>query len=267
MLGRIDYSRGGRDWGQMKTGLVYTNGKMPPPPGLGPACTNGGWDGAELASEDVSGDESFRFAEPSFLLGLRAQMQNFPNNQQDLLQDMSQRYILCAFGSWLFVRNLNHENGMTAMGRIVSSVIWFQIFVLYCLLQSINARAQAPPTKPVNSNEPCSGYASEDLRVPQFTETPTEQQLKAVDSLFSKSIVLTAHDHCYSVHDFADMKAGGITARTIKLTTDNVYWAGGTRSSFLPPLLTVPIQPMRLISPRPLEMLSTWSRPCRMSRS
>src|ERR1700730_2874801 len=90
-----------------------------------------------------------------------------------------------------------------------------------CLLFSfVNASAQ------LTSNEPCSKFVSED-RQPPFSKQPSKYQRSRADRLYSSSIVITAHDHCYSAHDFADMKAGGITVRTIKLTSDNNFWAGG----------------------------------------
>jgi membrane dipeptidase len=94
------------------------------------------------------------------------------------------------------------------------------LLLFFLLFPFANATAQ------LNSNEPCSKYVSEDLRSP-FSKPPTNDQVSRADRLYSRSIVITAHDHCYSAHDFADMKAGGITIRAIKLTTDNNYWARG----------------------------------------
>jgi len=47
---------------------------------------------------------------------------------------------------------------------------------------------------------------------------------------------MTAHDHCYSTHDFADMTAAGITVRTIKLGADNTYWSEGQQYYWGPPI-------------------------------
>jgi membrane dipeptidase len=43
-------------------------------------------------------------------------------------------------------------------------------------------------------------------------------------ALYSRSIVITAHDHCFHAGDFSDMEAGGITVRTIKPTVDGIFW-------------------------------------------
>jgi len=93
--------------------------------------------------------------------------------------------------------------------------------------------------EPINSNDSCSKYVSE-KRPSQllFSHKPKKDQLARADRLFSQAIVITAHDHCYSVHDFADMNAGGITARTIKLATDNVWWDAGVTKFWPPPLTT-----------------------------
>jgi microsomal dipeptidase-like Zn-dependent dipeptidase len=94
---------------------------------------------------------------------------------------------------------------------------------LFCVsLPLTNASSQQ-----LNSNDPCSKYVNEDWQPPFSNPRPSEDQLSRADRLYSRSIVMTAHDHCYAGHDFADMKAGGITVRTIKLTTDNTSWAGG----------------------------------------
>jgi microsomal dipeptidase-like Zn-dependent dipeptidase len=93
--------------------------------------------------------------------------------------------------------------------------------LIFCLLFPFaNATAQ------LNSNEPCSKFVNED-GPPPFSKQPTKEQLSRADRLYSRSIIITAHDHCYSTQDFVDMKAGGITVRTIKLTTDNNYWSSG----------------------------------------
>jgi membrane dipeptidase len=118
-------------------------------------------------------------------------------------------------------RGKQMEKMMIRFGRTFGSPISPKPLLLFFLLFPFaNATAQ------LNSNEPCSKYVSEDLRSP-FSKPPSKDQLLRADRLYSRSIVITAHDHCYSARDFADMKAGGITIRTIKLTTDNNYWDDG----------------------------------------
>ena len=115
---------------------------------------------------------------------------------------------------------------MIPIGSTLLSPKSWAPLVLFCLIPFANATAQAKPTDYLNSNDPCSKYSTEDLR-PFFRNPPRQAQISRADKLYSRSIVITAHDHCYSTHDFADMKAGGITVRTIKLTADNTYWTEG----------------------------------------
>lgn len=99
-------------------------------------------------------------------------------------------------------------------------VLFFSIF------PDANAERKSHLDSQANSNDPCSKYVAEDWQSP-FREDPTPIERSIADRLYARSVVITAHDHCYATHDFADMKAGGITARTIKLTTDNTHWTGG----------------------------------------
>lgn len=48
--------------------------------------------------------------------------------------------------------------------------------------------------------------------------------------LHSASIILLAHDHQFQPQDFADMHAGGLTAKALKLTTDSIDWNISTRT-------------------------------------
>ena len=50
-------------------------------------------------------------------------------------------------------------------------------------------------------------------------------------AVYRRSVVITAHDHCFHPDDFLDMENAGITVRTIKLTTDGIYWRGATLPS------------------------------------
>jgi membrane dipeptidase len=47
--------------------------------------------------------------------------------------------------------------------------------------------------------------------------------------VYRRSIVITAHDHCFDPGDFRDMEAAGITVRTIKPTVDGVLFTGAKR--------------------------------------
>jgi membrane dipeptidase len=57
----------------------------------------------------------------------------------------------------------------------------------------------------------------------------SEAQEKRARAVYQKSIVITAHDHCFHPDDFRDQERAGITVRTIKLTTDGIYWQDAAR--------------------------------------
>jgi membrane dipeptidase len=52
----------------------------------------------------------------------------------------------------------------------------------------------------------------------------TAQQESKARQVYEKSIVITAHDHCFHAGDFANAAQGGITVRTIKPTVDGIFW-------------------------------------------
>src|SRR5215471_21546640 len=103
---------------------------------------------------------------------------------------------------------------------LVSQILFRTLPILVVFVSLTHASAQ------LNSNEPCSQFVQENRQAP-FRSTPTSSDLSKANLWYSHSIVITAHDHCYATHDFADMKSAGITVRTIKLTSDNNYWSGG----------------------------------------
>jgi membrane dipeptidase len=57
----------------------------------------------------------------------------------------------------------------------------------------------------------------------------TAEQERRAEELYNRSIIITAHDHCFHPDDFKAQAEADITVRTIKLTTDGVYWMGGKR--------------------------------------
>ena len=50
-----------------------------------------------------------------------------------------------------------------------------------------------------------------------------EQEVRA-NKLHNESIIIIAHDHCYRRSDFDGMRKGGVTAKVVKLTADNIVW-------------------------------------------
>jgi membrane dipeptidase len=80
---------------------------------------------------------------------------------------------------------------------------------------------------PVLPDMPCA-QASDQPQANYQVALSTEQERRA-EKLYRNSIIITAHDHCFDPQDFRAQAAAGITIRTIKLTTDGVYWVGGKR--------------------------------------
>lgn len=92
------------------------------------------------------------------------------------------------------------------------------------------SEAPPPPSADVLPLEPesaCSEAADQPAGTFSIPLTP-EQESRARD-LYRDSIIITAHDHCFHLGDFADMARSGITVRTIKSTVDGIYWHGTKR--------------------------------------
>jgi membrane dipeptidase len=53
--------------------------------------------------------------------------------------------------------------------------------------------------------------------------------------LHQLSLVILAHDHQFARTDFDDMHTGGVTAKTLKLTTDSIDWDRATRTRYSVP--------------------------------
>jgi microsomal dipeptidase-like Zn-dependent dipeptidase len=66
-------------------------------------------------------------------------------------------------------------------------------------------------------------------------ETPVDRAHR----LHEDSLIVLAHDHNFRIEDFADMRAGGVTAKVLKLTTDGIDWNRATGTRY-----TVPRQPI-----------------------
>lgn len=80
---------------------------------------------------------------------------------------------------------------------------------------------------PLKPELPCSAVSPTPLNAYRV-ELTAEQEKRAL-ALYGRSIVITAHDHCFHPGDFRDMEAGGITVRTIKPTVDGIFWLGHKR--------------------------------------
>ena len=73
--------------------------------------------------------------------------------------------------------------------------------------------------------------AANDQPSASFRVPLTPEQEERAMAVYRRSVVITAHDHCFHPDDFLDMENAGITVRTIKLTTDGIYWRGATLPS------------------------------------
>jgi len=109
------------------------------------------------------------------------------------------------------------------------------LIVLVAFVPTLQAQLTMGPSKgpvpadtlPLRPDMPCSAVAQP--RPDGYRVALTPAQEKRADNLYQKSIVITAHDHCFHPDDFRDQEAGGVTVRTIKLTTDGIYWEDAKR--------------------------------------
>lgn len=98
------------------------------------------------------------------------------------------------------------------------------------MLAGLSPAGQEPPpanTFPIETDISCAAASEQppgDFRVPL---TPAQE--KRALSLYRRSIIITAHDHCFHPDDFRDMQRAGITVRTIKPIVDGHYRRGAAR--------------------------------------
>lgn len=96
--------------------------------------------------------------------------------------------------------------------------------------------APAPPLAsdlPLKPDMPCSAVIENPMPY-QGKLTPAEED--RAREVYRRAIVITAHDHCFHPKDFEDQRAGGVTVRTLKLTTDGIYWQGAQRFPIVSPV-------------------------------
>lgn len=63
----------------------------------------------------------------------------------------------------------------------------------------------------------------------QVQEIELLEGTTCIDQIHAQSIVVLAHDHQFQPSDFADMHAGGMTAKVLKVTTDSKDWDPAAR--------------------------------------
>ena len=87
---------------------------------------------------------------------------------------------------------------------------------------------QAPAnTFPLETDLSCE-QANDQPRNPFHVDLTPGQEARAF-ALYRRSIVITAHDHCWTPHDFEDQLQAGITAHVIKPLSDGYYRKGAER--------------------------------------
>lgn len=121
---------------------------------------------------------------------------------------------------------------MKTHGASVALPVVFLSAWLSVIIDGLRARPTALPNTappadqlPLRPDMPCSGAVGSDV----YKLPLSDQQEKRAMAVYRRSIVITAHDHCYHPDDFRDQEQAGITIRTIKLTTDGIYWQGARR--------------------------------------
>jgi membrane dipeptidase len=119
----------------------------------------------------------------------------------------------------------------SAIGPALRVVVWILFAVLTASVRrSAGAiQQQGPPADsfPIDTNVTCAAASGQ----PPGTWTiklPPAQEKRAME-VYRRSIVITAHDHCFLPGDFLDQEKAGITVRVIKPLTDGYYRKGADR--------------------------------------
>jgi membrane dipeptidase len=93
-----------------------------------------------------------------------------------------------------------------------------------------NGGPDVPPPAdrfPIEPDLPCA-VANDQPRSHHRVNLNSEQESRAM-AVFRRSILITAHDHCFHVDDFAAQSKAGVTVRTIKPVVDGHYRQTGKR--------------------------------------
>lgn len=88
---------------------------------------------------------------------------------------------------------------------------------------------QGPPadTFPIETDVSCEAASGQPAATWSISLPPAEE--RRAQAVYRRSIIITAHDHCWTPADFADQRRAGITARVIKPLTDGYYRKGANR--------------------------------------
>lgn len=107
--------------------------------------------------------------------------------------------------------------------------------LVLCASTGLDAQALAPAnTFPIESDVSCA--VANDQPPSEFRVRLTAAEEKRAVALYRRSIIVTAHDHCFHSDDFRDAAKAGITARTIKPIVDGHYRRGAARFPIENPL-------------------------------
>jgi membrane dipeptidase len=111
------------------------------------------------------------------------------------------------------------------LNRLTLLLIIVSTMLLMADVQAQQASSPRADRLPLQPDMPCSAVVTPE----PYTVPLSEAQEKRAQAVYKKSIVITAHDHCFHPDDFRDQERAGITVRTIKLTTDGIYWQDAAR--------------------------------------
>jgi len=99
-----------------------------------------------------------------------------------------------------------------------------------CALLSVTHAQENPvlaTTFPLETDISCAD--ANDQPRSNFRVTLTQSQEDRAAALYRGSIIITAHDHCWTPADFVDQRKSGLTVRVIKPLTDGYYRKGAER--------------------------------------
>jgi microsomal dipeptidase-like Zn-dependent dipeptidase len=82
---------------------------------------------------------------------------------------------------------------------------------------------------------PCIGRPPAPCPAPRANNAADETPVERARRLHDESLIVLAYDHNFRPEDFVDMRAGGVTAKVLKLTTDGIDWNHTTGTRYAVP--------------------------------
>ena len=118
---------------------------------------------------------------------------------------------------------LHQQTLATRLGRLKDSLAYREGS------EASNRFFSFEPTK-LGLASPASSYRlASRLYRPASAPPATQDEKDRAKKLHSEALILLAHDHNLSRQDFHDMKAGGVTAKALIVTTDGADWSNRYR--------------------------------------